>query len=67
LNGNHAIGQQRNAAHAGTISLHALYGLGPDGDRDFPQRVAAVSRDDVLRVAQRIIDLNAYTISIVRP
>jgi zinc protease len=67
LIGNHAIGQQRNAAHAASMSLHALYGLGPDSDRAFPQQIAAIGCDDVLRVAQRYIKLDAYTISIVRP
>jgi zinc protease len=67
LIGNHAIGQQRNSAHAASMSLHALYGLGPDAERAFPQQIASIQADDVLRVAQRIIDLDAYTISIVRP
>ncbi len=67
LIGNHAIGLQRDAAHAGTISLNALYGLGPDADCAFPEQVAAIGKEEVLRVARRIIDLNAYTIAVVRP
>jgi len=67
LIGNHAIGLQRNAAHAGLISLNALYGLGPDADRAFPEQVGAVGKEEVLRVARRIIDLDAYTLAVVRP
>jgi len=67
LIGNHAIGLQRNAAHAGLISLNALYGLGPDADRAFPEQVGAVDKEEVLRVARRIIDLDAYTLAVVRP
>jgi zinc protease len=67
LIGNHAIGLQRNAAHAGLISLNARYGLGPDADFAFPEQVAAVGKEEILRVARRIIDLDAYTIAIVRP
>jgi len=67
LIGNHAIGLQRNAAHAGLISLNARYGLGPDADSDFPERVAAVGKEEILRVARRIIDLDAYTLAVVRP
>jgi zinc protease len=67
LTGNFAIGQQRNAAHAAQISLNGLYGLGADADRDYAANVTSVSRDDVLRVAQRIIDLDAYTLAVVRP
>jgi zinc protease len=67
LIGNHAIGLQRNAAHAGLISLNALYGLGPDADHEFPEQVSAVGKEAVLRVARRIIDLDTYTLSVVRP
>ena len=67
LTGTFAIDQQRNAAHAAQISLNALYGLGPEADRRYPERVAAVSAQDVLRVAQRILDLDAYTEAVVRP
>ena len=49
------------------ISLNALYGLGPDADREFPERVAAVGKDELLRVARRIIDLDTYTLAVVRP
>jgi zinc protease len=67
LIGNHAIGLQRNAAHAALISLNALYGLGPDADVAFPEQVAAVGKEEILRVARRVIDLDAYTVAVVRP
>ncbi len=67
LIGNHAIGLQRNSAHAGLISLNALYGLGPDADRAFPEQISAVDKDEVLRVARRIINLDTYTLAVVRP
>ncbi len=67
LIGNLAIDRQRNAAHAASIALNSLYGLGPDSDDQLAQRIEAVGAEDVLRVAQRIIDLNAYTLAVVRP
>jgi zinc protease len=67
LIGNHAIGLQRNAAHAGLISMNACYGLGPDADSAFPEQVAAVGKEEILRVARRLIDLDAYTLAVVRP
>ncbi len=67
LIGNHAIDLQRNAAHAGLISLNALYGLGAAADYPFPEQIAAVGKEEVLRVARRIIDLDAYTLAVVRP
>jgi zinc protease len=65
--GNHAIGQQRNSVHAAHAAHDALYGLGPDCMRHYPGQIEAVTSDDILRTARRIIDLNAYTLAVVRP
>jgi len=67
LIGSHAIGQQRNAAHAALAALDGLYGLGPDAMRRYPDRIEAISRDDIQRTAHRIIDLDAYTLAVIRP
>jgi len=67
LVGNFAIEQQRSAARALHVALDARYGLGPDADRDYPERIQRVTREDVLRVARRVIDLEAYTLAAVRP
>ena len=64
--GNFEIDRQRNAVHAAQTSLHALYGLGAAASRAYPEQIRAVSGADVLRVAQRIIDLDAYTEAVVR-
>jgi zinc protease len=67
LTGSFAIESQRNAVHAMRIALDSLYGLGPDAHRRYPERIAAVTPADVLRVARRIVDLGAYTAAIIRP
>jgi len=67
LIGSFVIEQQRNAVHAAQLALDALYGLGPRASRDYPERIAAVSKAAVERVAQRVIDLDAYTLASVRP
>ncbi len=67
LIGSFAIEGQRNAFHASQVALNDLYGLGPDADRLYPERIRAVGREDVLRVARRIIDLDAYTLAVIRP
>jgi zinc protease len=67
LIGNYAIDQQRNAVHAAQIALNAIYGLGPDADLGYTEQIAAIGSADVLRVAQRIIDLDAYTLAVVKP
>jgi predicted Zn-dependent peptidase len=67
LVGNFTIDEQRRAVRAAHLALDALYGLGPDADREYGDRVQAVTRDDVLRVARRVIQLDAYTLASIRP
>lgn len=67
LVGNFAIGQQRNSVHATQIALNSLYGLGAEADQKFPEQVMAIGADDVLRVAQRIIRMDAYTLALIHP
>ncbi|MFP8878775.1 MAG: pitrilysin family protein, partial [Myxococcota bacterium] len=67
LVGNFAIAQQRNSVHATHIALNSLYGLGPDADQSFPDQVMEIDRDDVLRVARRIIRPDAYTRALIHP
>jgi zinc protease len=67
LIGNFAIDEQRNAVHAAHVSLDALYGLGPAASRGYADAIRAVDKEDVLRVARRIVDLDAYTLAVVRP
>ncbi len=65
LCGSHAIGQQRGGQRALTMALDARYGLGVESDRLYPERVRAVSAQDLLRVSQRILDLSAYTLATI--
>jgi zinc protease len=67
LVGNHAIDQQRASARALQVALDVLYGLGAEAHLEYPERVRAVSREDVARVARRVIDLDACTVGLVRP
>jgi zinc protease len=67
LIGTFAIDRQRSAVRAAHLSLDALYGLGPDASRHYSERIQAVSADDALRVARRVIRLDAYTLAVIRP
>ncbi len=67
LTGNHAISQQRNTGHAAHMALDALYGLGPGADQQYTAAIDAVTQDDIVRVAQRIVTLDAYTEALVEP
>jgi len=67
LVGNFAIDRQRNAVHAAQVALDALYGLGPDAADLYPEAILAVTPEDVLRVARRVIRLDAYTLAAITP
>ncbi len=67
LIGTHEIGLQRNGARAALLALDYCYQL---GDRDFfeyAEQIQAVTAEDVLAVAQRVLDLERAAISIVGP
>ena len=55
------------AFHAAQVSLNSLYGLGADAESRYPEQVAAVDRETLRRVAQRVIALDAYTEAVIRP
>jgi zinc protease len=65
LSGSFAIDQQRNAARAAHASLDGLYGLGPEASLGYAAEIESVSKEDLLRVARRVLRLDAYTISVV--
>jgi zinc protease len=67
LLGSFAIDRQRAAARALQLALDTRYGLAGDFDTEYPERIRAVSAEDVLRIARRVIDLGAYTIAEIRP
>jgi zinc protease len=67
LLGSFAIERQRSATRALQLALDVRYGLQGDFDRDYPERIRAVGAEDVLRVARRVIDLDAYTLAAIRP
>jgi len=67
LVGNFEIGLQQNSSQAAKIAFDELYGVGWDEYKRYPERIYSVTRDDVLRVARKYIDLNRYTLALVRP
>jgi len=67
LTGNFAIDEQRSAVHAAHLSLDPLYGLAPDSSRRYAERIRAIGKDDVLRVARRVIRLDGYTEACIHP
>ena len=49
------------------MSLDSLYGLGPASYRDYPAHIDAITAEELERVTRRIIDLDKYTLAVVRP
>jgi predicted Zn-dependent peptidase len=47
--------------------LDGLYGLGPGANQEYAASIDTVTQDDVVRVAQRVIVLDAYTEALVEP
>ena len=67
LVGSFAIDRQRNAVHAAHTALDVLYGLGPDSADRYAESILRVTPGDVLRVARRVIRLDAYTLAAITP
>ena len=67
LIGGHLIDGQRSSSRALHTALDALYGLGPDYGDHYPEAIAAVSGEDVLRVARRVLDLERRVLATIRP
>jgi zinc protease len=67
LIGSHEIGLQRNSARAALLALDACYGLGGENFFHYQRQVEAVTADDVLAIARRIIDFDASALALVGP
>ncbi len=67
LVGSFAIDRQRNAVHAAHTALDVLYGLGPEAADRYAEEILAVTPEAVLRVARRVIRLDAYTLATITP
>jgi len=65
LIGSFAIDQQRAAVRASHVSLDSLYGLGPDADRRYVERIRAVTPADAHRVARRLLRPDLATTAII--
>ena len=65
--GGYEIDLQRNASQAADMGFNERYGMGWDEFRRFPERISAVTREDVLRVAQKYIRPDAPVIGMIAP
>ncbi|MBI1911679.1 MAG: insulinase family protein [Deltaproteobacteria bacterium] len=67
LIGSYEIGLQEVSNQSTDMANNELYGLGYDFFKKYPDKIEAVTADDVLRVAKKYLTLEAYTISVVGP
>ena len=66
LVGSFEIGLQQNSSQASKIAFDELYGIGWDEYKKYPDKIYSVTKEDVLNVAKKFIDLDAYTLAIVK-
>jgi zinc protease len=67
LIGSHAIGLQTNSSQCGQMLLNELYEIGYNAHLDYAAAIAAVTRDDVLATARRVLTLSDYALAEVGP
>ena len=67
LVGSFEIGLQQNSAQAAKITFDELYGIGWEEYNSYPEKIYAVTKEDVLNAARKYINLDKYTIAIVKP
>jgi predicted Zn-dependent peptidase len=66
LLGQYALGKQTNAQIAQLYGWYEVLGLGIDFDQTFQEAIAALTADDILRVARQYVSRQPY-ISLVGP
>lgn len=67
LIGTQQIGLQRNGARAAVMALDTCYGLGPENYLGYAKEIDAVTADDVLALANALIDFDRETLVTVGP
>jgi len=67
LIGSYELEKQRNLSLAGSYAFNILYGLGLKEVEEYPMHIQRVSRQDIQRIAQKYLKLDAPVTAIIRP
>lgn len=67
LVGTYDLDLQRIGTVAGVLATNELYRINMKELEFYPQRILAVTRDEVLRAAKKYIEPKAYTLAVVKP
>lgn len=65
--GTYELESQRLGTLSSWYAFNELYGLGVKEVLLYPQKILAVTKEDIMRMAKKYFDLNAYVLSIIRP
>jgi len=67
LVGSYEIDLQRSSAQAATLAFNERYGLGVQEYRAYPEKILAVTAEEVLRAARKYLRIDRPVIALVRP
>ena len=67
LVGTYELELQKNSQLSSSYAFNELYGMGIEEVANYPKKIMAITRQDVLKVAQKYIHLDAATVSIIEP
>jgi zinc protease len=62
---NHAYSLEKNSSISMIMTLDELYGLGYNDYANFPEQLQAVTKADIIQVANEILDLEKYATVII--
>lgn len=65
--GSFEVGLQKNSAQASVAVFDELYGMGFQEHKRFPEKILAVTADDVVRVAKKYINTKVSATAVVKP
>ena len=64
--GTYEIGLQSNSAYAGKMMYNELYGIGYEETFRAPEKIQAVTLEEVNRVAAKVLNTDRYTLAVIR-
>jgi zinc protease len=65
--GAYEIDLQRSSTVATQLAFNEIYGMSRNEWKDLPQKILKISSQDVLRVAKKVLKLDRYILSVVKP